>query len=436
MKAILDIDVYRSTMLKNGESQDSITQTFNNYHLLVEETFKKFNGEIWHRMGDGAIVLFPISEDAVSASLQLLNSLVEFNRKKNRLSLPLSVRIGIHETEEDIINVPKDKRGKYASTALDIAGKLQKNCPIGKIAISAEVYDKIGVLQRLFRPSLVKLQGKNFFVLIDRPIMPQEEELLYGLSREQKKVMPPIPFPVWDKIIPGQDINLAKLNEFLSEPLVVILGETSSDPTKSPISSAATSDAIGMIEVMGALRANFEIKAGIDEWEDTADLVSDRNVVLIGSGIVNIYAFALNDIFFPLHFVKTRGRIFDQIVATTAKEQLYFGPHGIPPRDCGLVIISKSPFNLEKILVWVAGITGMGTQAAAILMRELTRDPDGALRRKGVKDLNNPIACVVCPHIAEGPWEIRNYYKRWRISDYKILWAVDQQGRSVNLSRK
>lgn len=262
--------------------------------------------------------------------------------------------------------------------------------------------------------------------------MPQEEELLYGLPEEQKKLMPLIPFPTWGKIAPNQNIKLTKLAEFFEQPLLVVLGETSSHP-QSPVSSAATSDAVGMMEVMVALRSNREVRVGIDEWEDTADLVSDRNILMIGSGIVNIYVFALNNIFYLVHFAKTGGRVFDQIVATSNKEQLHFGPHSIPPRDCGLVIISKSPFNLEKTLFWVAGNTGMGTQAAARFVWELIRDPKQTLRRKIGESLSDPIACVVGAYVPEGVWEISDYYKHWRVSDYKILWAANQRGKSVDL---
>lgn len=436
VNGIVDIDIYKSTILKNGECQNVITATFSNYHSLVETTFKGFNGESWHRMGDGGIFRFPTPENAVNACLRLLNGLVEFNEKKNQLSLPLFARIGIHEIEEkDIIDVPEDERGKYAHPALDIAGKLQKNCPLGKIAISIGVYARIGVMRNLFRHSTVELLGKRFSVLIDRPIMPQEEKLLYGLPEEQKKLMPPIPFLTWDTIAPNKNINLTKLDKFFEQPLLVVLGETSSHP-QSPVSSAATSDAVGMMEVMAVLRSNLEVRVGIDEWEDTGDLVSDHNILIIGSGIVNIHAFALNDILYPVHFVKAKGRIFHQIVATLNEEQLYFGPRGIPPRDCGLVIISKSPFNLERTLLWVAGITGMGTQAAARFVWELIRDPKETLRRRIGESMSNPIACILAADVPEGPheglWE-SSYYKRWRILDYKILWALDQRGESINL---
>ncbi|NQT01320.1 MAG: hypothetical protein HQ580_04820 [Planctomycetes bacterium] len=432
VNGIVDIDVYRSTTLKNGKSQSIISKTFNRYHSLVDNTFGMFNGVSWHQMGDGGIYTFPTPVDAVDASLRLLDKLFEFNTK-NKLCIPLFTRIGIHQIKEkDIESVQKDKRGIYANTALDIAGKLQKNCPIGKIAVSSAVYNKIGIKRNLFRPSLVELRGRNFFVLIDRPIMPHERELCFGLPDEQQKLIPPIPFPTWENIAPNENMNLIKLGDFFEKPVLVVLGETLSHP-KSPISSAATSDAVGMMEVMAAIAANRQLRVGIDAWEDTADLVSDHNILIIGSGIVNVYAFVLNDILCPIHFVKTKGRIFDQIVATSNKGQLHFGHHSIPPRDCGLVLISKSPFNLENTLFWVAGITGIGTQAAAKFVWDLTQDSKQTLRKNFKGSLSDPIACVVGAHVPKGVWEISNYNKRWRISDYRILWAVDHSGNSVDL---
>lgn len=164
VNGMVDIDIYKSTVLKNGKSQNVVTETFSDYHSLVEKTFEMFNGESWHRMGDGGIFRFPTPEDAVNTSLRLLNDLVEFNEKKNQLNLPLFIRIGIHQIgKKDIKDVPKDERGKYAHPALDIAGKLQKNCPIGKIAVSVEVYNRIGFMQCLFKAFISRTSRREIF---------------------------------------------------------------------------------------------------------------------------------------------------------------------------------------------------------------------------------------------------------------------------------
>jgi hypothetical protein len=429
---VVDIDIYKSTKLKEGVLQNEIKQIFNSYHSLVEKTFEKFDGQIWHRMGDGAICIFPKPSTAVEACMQLLENLVGLNKQfENQLSgSPIFVRIGIHEIElTEITNVPEDQRGKFAHPELDIAGKLQKNCPIGKIALSMEVYKKLELKKRLFRPMLTEFSGKRNFILIDRLIMPQEEKLLYGLCEEYKIAIPPIPFPSWDKILPNEKINLKTLDEFFKEPLLLILGDTSSE-RKDPIASAATSDAVGIIEAMAAIKSHTGVRVGIDQWEDTADIVSERNIIIIGSGMVNIYAFVLNDIFYPIHFLKTGGRVVNQIVATSNAGILHFGPHAISPKDSGLIVISKSPFNSEKSILWVAGITGMGTQAVASFLKDLILDTRSILSKIGIPNSTYPIACVIGAKTrgSESDWKISDYYKRWRILDYDVVWLVDLNG--------
>ncbi len=438
---VVDIDIYKSTLLKKNKPQDIVKQIFSDYHLLVEKIFSEYDGEIWHRMGDGAICIFLSPIKAVEACIQLLEKLVAFNKQNenNLSSSPLFTRIGIHEIDSNVIaNIPKEERGKFAHSDLDIAGKLQKNCPIGKISISVEVYKKLGVRQRLFRSALTEIYGKRFFVLIDRMITSQEEKLLIGLTEKQKLKLPPIPFLSWDRIVPDEGLNLRTLDKFFERPLAIVIGETYQDSRQlqlnSPISSAATSDTVGIAEVLATSKANPDVKVGIDYWEDTADIVSDRNIIVVGSGTVNIYAFALNDLFQPVRFVKSQSRVLDQIVAASNKGVVYFGSHALPPKDSGLIVVSKSPFNPDKALLWVAGITGIGTSVATEFLKDVITDPNGTLRRKiGVPDSVHPIACVVGAEvrIPSEDWKVSDYYKRWRITDYKVLWMVDRNGSKI-----
>lgn len=187
------------------------------------------------------------------------------------------------------------------------------------------------------------------------------------------------------------------------------------------------------MEVIATLGANREVKVGIDHWDDTADIILDRNIIIVGSGTVNIYAFALNDLFQLVHFVKTRGRVLNQIVATSQKEQVYFGPHALPPEDSGLLIISKSPFNPDKALLWIAGITGMGTQAAAKFLKDMVIDPQYTIRKIGAQKPTPPVACIIGAEvrIPLEDWRVSDYYRRWKITDYKVLWMVDRDGNKI-----
>lgn len=430
---ILFIDVYKSTYLKAGEKQADIDATFKAFHDTVDCAFGRFGGARWHSMGDGAIFTFQDSGSAVGAAVRLLGELTRFDSIGNKLSSSLHVRIGIHEGPRAICeSVPQNERGKLAVGAIDVAGKLEKNCPVGKIAVSPEVYRKLENVQRaLFRqPAVDPQRPGSAFVLEYRNTMPRERALGEGLTDDQLRRLPPTPFRAWEKLQPHPDTSLRALQDILHEPLLVVLGESSIDPSSS-VRAAATSDAVGAIEIMATIRASTEVTAGIDRWADTADIACDRSLMVVGSGVVNTYAFAFNDLVRPVHFAKAEGRVFDQILAETCDGRRVYGSHAAPPRDCGFAVILRSPVNPDKHVVWIAGITGMGTQAAARFAWDIVTDPDATLReRLGSRDFS-PIACVVAATTPSGSTDISALYRRWRIADYIIVLAIDREGRAI-----
>lgn len=430
---VLFIDVYKSTDLKRGEKQADVDETFAAYHAAVDQAFGAYGGNRWHDMGDGAIYVFPDSRLAVGGAVRLLGDLPALDWEGNKLESSIHVRIGIHKIPEILIEgVPEAPAGQRPAGDLDIAGKLEKNCPVGKIAISRDVMEDLDNVQRaLFRESAIgPLAGGSAFVLENRNLMPRERALAKGLSPAQSSRLPPIPFRSWDKLRPSGDMGLRQLHEVLREPLLVVLGETSDDPG-SAVRAAATSDAVGAIEILSATRANMAVTAGIDRWADTADVACDRSLLLVGSGIVNTYAFAFNDLVRPVRFSKAEGRIVDRIVVETAEGKTLYGPHANPPKDCGLIVLFRSPVNPHTHAVWIAGITGMGTQAAARFALDLVSDADATVReRLGSGDFN-PIACVVGATTPSGSSDISDYYRRWRIADYVLVVGIDRQGRAI-----
>jgi hypothetical protein len=197
--------------------------------------------------------------------------------------------------------------------------------------------------------------------------------------------------------------------------------------------SAATSDAVGVSEAL-VNRREDNVLVGIDEWEDTADLVASRNVLIVGSGATNMYALVLNDLFAPLHFIIAEGRAMDCIMAGSGKTAVFFGPHtgdgvrkGQELTDsAGLLIAAKNVFEPDTTLVWAAGINGMGTQAVAGLLRDLLRGR--------VSLPESVVGCVVVPAIRRrDQGGLKEYYRRLRISDYDIVYAVDASGGRVHL---
>ena len=299
---------------------------------------------------------------------------------------------------------------------------------MGRIAISEEVYRSIDTFQGLFRPT----PRASHFVLEKRPLVPQEEPLAGQLLPRQRKALPAVSFLGWDLVQPNRGVALRDLRTILQKDVAVILGDTSSK-SRGMLHSAATSDTIGLMEALSLLRVDG-LQMGIDEWQDTADLVVDNNLVLVGSGATNMYSLVLNDIFGPVHFYRARerfgdqyGRSLDTIVVTghDGKEDFY-GRHAEANEDAGLMIIAKSAFNLRRMMIFMAGITGMGTQAVFSLLKDIAWD-----RARLHKEA---IGCIVSPKVRSSlkdASDISEYYRKWRISDYEILRQIDRDGRSL-----
>src|SRR5207244_3969452 len=118
-------------------------------------------------------------------------------------------------------------------------------------------------------------------------------------------------------------LDFTAIPEMLQNSFVII-GETrTNNPPESPISHlAATSDAVGLIEVFAALQATPGMLAGIDEWTDCEDLAAQKNVVILGSPVVNVYAYAVNTVT-PAGFVKELDGLI-RIRVPASKGQVFF----------------------------------------------------------------------------------------------------------------
>ncbi len=426
----------------NGEvSNDIDNEAVEFYHSLINLSFKNLSAELIRRTNCKAIYAFKTPEQSVLASLLFFQECIDLNKQKkifNDIDWP--IQIGIHT-----VNTQTAKNGglgtgqenqKHIGDFHDVvkfAEYIKGFCPANKILISNEVFDTLELTQRLFRPFFIEKEIQGF-VLADRWLMTQENFFLNGLSERQKMAIPCLSYRDWDSIKPNEGFSLKELRQILEQPALIVLGGAYSDP-KSPINSAAISDAVGIMEILAALNSNQDIKVGLDHWEDTADAALDRNIIIIGSGMVNTYAFALNDIFYPVHFVKTQGRCLDQIIATSKDRELHFGSHALPPKHSGLIAISKNPFSINKYMLWVAGITGIATQSTYGFLKDILLHANDTIQDdiSIFLEQNLPIACVIGPDQGkmDKEWTTANYYDRLRIPSYQVLWMVDRDGKEV-----
>ncbi|MFN7939125.1 MAG: hypothetical protein U0R19_37725 [Bryobacteraceae bacterium] len=424
-ETVVIMDVANGSALTAAMPQSVHEQLMRDYHSAAERV-SAYGGRIWKLEGDCVIAVFEQTEKAVMGMMAFLHELYEFNRVPALAETPFLVRIGIAINREDsLFDVPDAMRAKASRKALNAAGHLEKACPIGRIAISAEVYETIDTFKDLFRPTST---AANHFILEKRPLMPQEAPLAGSLLPRQRKALPALSFLGWNSVRPDPDTSLEGLRALLQRSATVILGDTSSKP-RGLLHSAATSDTVGLMEALSLLRIE-RLRVGIDEWQDTADLLDDH-VILVGSGATNMYSLVLNDVFGPMRFYRAREKMGDQfgrsldsiVVCAPNGKEIFYGRHAEANEDAGLMIMAKSAFRLDRTMVLLAGITGMGTQAVFNLFKDI------ALGHANLHP--KAIGCIVSPKAKHGVGEsqdIAEYYRKWRISGYEVLHQIDRDG--------
>lgn len=406
-------------------------RTFQKFHTRVKTWIEQHDGIVWNTIGDCVIAgNFPSIDEAVAAAAAIQRRMLDFNVDDNELGFPLLLRIGVSLGTVD--DIPPEERGEHSSTWLDTVGHLQKDCPPGRIRISKEVFAKLSFGRHDFRPASstdLKSASAGSFVWVDRARTQSEIEVLRDFSPAQRKVYPLLLLSFQDYYRQPVQQTFQDLPKILEHSLV-ILGETRHiEPAESVLSHPApTSDAVGIIEVMAALSQSPEIVAGVDEWVDTSDLAAQRDVVVVGSPVVNLFALAVNKVLPCAGFTVDHSGLMRIRVRENGRDR-YFpegGGHSELDSSFALVVLTHNPMNPKHQLLWVAGITGMGTQAAACFVRDLVLSPKTTLDRVKDRGRDKPTIAVIRPKWQAG-YDKEHYVRgQWRVSEYEVIWLGNQ----------
>jgi hypothetical protein len=425
--SITSIDIVQSTELAEWLG-DRSEQLFDRFHTLIDKIINDHHGNIYTRSGDGSTVLFPNITDGLYASIDILEAIGDLAPAGDDVAL--YIRIGLMTTQDrHLIDHSEGSRNRGESKDLFRVAELQKNCPVGRIAISRDVYDQLGGRQPLFRPANSPiLRRLDAFVYTGRQQV-AHRHLLDGMTKLKADTVPPIHTTKWKRLTPD-DFSLLDVKKMFQEPLLVVFGETSRRVDTNH-GSAATSDAVTVLEILAKMPPNPKVTAAIDVWEDAADLAGDRNILIVGSGMCNSFSFAINDMIDIVHFEKHAGKIYPEIVAERQAGQLRFGSRALVGRYCGLVVHCLSPFNLHRRLLWVAGVTGRGTQAAMRFVESLALSPEETLATNGIPPRFPLIAAVVTA--ADEVGNEMNVPSNQGIVSYRVVSAIDSNNRYLSL---
>jgi len=167
--AVMFTDIVGYTALM-GSDEDKAFDMLKRNHTIHETLIKKHNGTLIKEIGDGTLISFPLSSDAVRCAIEIQKECKEQN-------IPL--KIGIHQGE--MVIAGEDVLGD----GVNIASRLQEASHEGCITISGRVYsdikNKAGINTKYLGDK--KLKG------VDDPLKVYEvlceEEILYTESKQQ-----------------------------------------------------------------------------------------------------------------------------------------------------------------------------------------------------------------------------------------------------------
>jgi class 3 adenylate cyclase len=131
----LSVDIVGSTRMKEGADPLAVEYTFGEYQEFVARISQKYGGRVHSTAGDGLICAFENPQHGFAAAKNIQAGIFELNALRNRLGVPLALRIGIHS---GAVIPPQtgDVTSVNFSHVIDIASHLQKLAPSGGIVVS------------------------------------------------------------------------------------------------------------------------------------------------------------------------------------------------------------------------------------------------------------------------------------------------------------
>ncbi|HTQ08595.1 MAG TPA: adenylate/guanylate cyclase domain-containing protein, partial [Fimbriimonadaceae bacterium] len=153
---VMVVDAAKSSEMKAAADPLTVEYSFREYQEWIENVSAEHGGRVHSTAGDGAVVAFTDCEQALVAARDLQRDVSRFNRTVNRLSMPFRLRIGLHTGE-----VAGDINKIQFTEVIDIAAHIEKACPIGGIAVTDAVAEKLAA--DYFRDLEAEIDGHRVF---------------------------------------------------------------------------------------------------------------------------------------------------------------------------------------------------------------------------------------------------------------------------------
>ncbi len=155
---VLVVDAAKSSEMKAAADPLAVEYTFREYQEWIQRVCAARSGRVLSTAGDGAVVAFDSCDQALSAARRVQTDLFQFNKDVNRLAQPFRLRIGLHTGE-----VVGDINEVQFTEVIDIAAHIEAVCPVGGIAASHDVAQRLPDEKLL--PLSTEVDGHGIFIV-------------------------------------------------------------------------------------------------------------------------------------------------------------------------------------------------------------------------------------------------------------------------------
>ncbi|MBL8048492.1 MAG: hypothetical protein JNJ45_07415 [Chthonomonas sp.] len=155
---VMDVDAYQSSRMKQENDPFESEWSFREYQAMISRVVARYLGVVHSTAGDGAIVGFPTSADALRASIALQAEIAVFNVRVNRLNVPFRIRIGLHTGQ-----VQGSLDEIQFTEVIDVAAHVQKAVPVGTIGVTNRTMEHLD--QHMFSAAGMKVDGYDVYVV-------------------------------------------------------------------------------------------------------------------------------------------------------------------------------------------------------------------------------------------------------------------------------
>jgi len=167
---ILFSDIVGFTSWSSTRDAQEIHRTLNKYFEEMAEIVFSYEGTIDKYIGDGLMVFFGDPIDYPDHALRAVKAGIKMQERTKQLrkdweqtgGMPIEIRIGIHTGEVVVGNMGSQSRMDYTviGSNVNLAQRLESNCPSGGVLISKQVQEQVGNAVSL--RSVKPIQAKGY----------------------------------------------------------------------------------------------------------------------------------------------------------------------------------------------------------------------------------------------------------------------------------